>query len=133
MGDEAMETSAGYGELSPELSLLAACTLWPRSAARSRAIAAAAALQACLWRGSVSASGSAAEWALGDPRSGAALAGPLKSSALAWLVRCGANLPPAASPQCSPHGAPAHSLKPVRARICCMHLPAWRMDGGDAI
>jgi hypothetical protein len=49
MGDEAMETSAGYGELSPELSLLAACTLWPRSDARSRAIAAAAAHPGIDW------------------------------------------------------------------------------------
>lgn len=49
MGDEAMETSAGYGELSPELSLLAACTLWPRSEARSRAIAAAAAHPGIDW------------------------------------------------------------------------------------
>lgn len=43
MGDDAMEESAGFGELSPELRLLAACTRWPRSDARSQAIALAAA------------------------------------------------------------------------------------------
>jgi len=43
MGGEGMEASVGLGELSPELRLLAACTLWPRSDARTQAIARAAA------------------------------------------------------------------------------------------
>lgn len=43
MGDNAMGASAGFGELSPELRLLAACAGWPRSDARSQAIALAAA------------------------------------------------------------------------------------------
>lgn len=50
MSDNVIDASTGLGALSPELRLLAACTRWPRSDARSRAIAAAVADPRLDWR-----------------------------------------------------------------------------------